>query len=339
MSILNTLDEEIARRKAASKTLEQAVPDLIQAEQQFNALDQIHRTNEKSARDTLNSIYGENKFYTGKIPKVYSFTETEKYPFFAGSSDADCNPYFPITKVQNKTFDGISPLYIPPTGGTGVWSRDITFPGTIESSLRNVALPAIQAFPDLSNEVGAGYCSNPSITTQTACTADGGTWTTEYAAGSTATAKLRNAVTPWRDRIQEMLPSIYNQPDNSMYNFWQDILNKLNAILTAVQVDTTYPGTTQDFIAGSPADTARDYLVANISSINTQITNRINYLASEASKQEQIFFGVIKLRLHQANGSFAKLKTIKTQISTNKSLINDNIEAISSLNLLKVKNS
>jgi hypothetical protein len=84
---------------------------------------------------------------------------------------------------------------------------------------------------------------------------------------------------------------------------------------------------------------ARDYLVANISSINTQITNRINYLAAEASKQEQIFFGIIKLRLHQANGSFAKLKTIKTQVATNKSLIKDNTDAINSLNLLKVKNS
>jgi hypothetical protein len=339
MSILDTLDQEIMRRKSASSTLEQAIPDLVQAEQQFNSLDQIHRSNEKVSRDALNGIYGEQKFYTGKVPRVYSFSDTEKYPFFAGASDNDCNPYFPITKVQNKTFDGISPLYVSPTGATGSWARDISYSGTLEQPLRSVALPAIQAFPDRSSETGAGSCSNPSFTTQTACTVGGGTWNVSYPTGATATAKLRTAVTPWRDKIQEMLTSMYNQPDNSMYTFWQDILTKLNTILAAVQSDVTYPNITADFAPGSPADIARDYIVANVSSINTQIANRISYLASEAPKQEQLFFGVIKLRLHQANGSFAKLKTIKTQIATNKSLVKDNADAITSLNLLKVKNS
>jgi hypothetical protein len=339
VSIPDILNQEMVRRQAASDTLQKSIPDLVQAEQQFNVLDQVHRSNEKATRDALNGIYGEHKFFTGKVPRVFSFTETEKYPFYGGMTDNDCNPYFPITKVQNKTFNGINPLYISPTAGTGTWARDVSYAGTLEPPLRSTAIPAIQVFPDISGEVGAGACSNPAFTTQITCTGGGGTWTTNYPAGATATYKLRTAVTPWRDKVQEMLPSIHNQPDNSMYTFWQDILTKLNTILAAVQTDVVHPNITQDFTPGSPADLARDYIVANVSNINTQIANRISYLAAEAPKQEQIFFGVIKLRLHQANGSFSKLKTIKSQVEMNKSLIKDNTDAIASLNLLKVKNS
>jgi len=62
-------------------------------------------------------------------------------------------------------------------------------------------------------------------------------------------------------------------------------------------------------------------------------------LDTDAATEEQIFFGLIKLRLHQANGSFSKLEVAKSQQGTTTSLIADNQKAIASLNLMKVKNS
>lgn len=335
MSKLDIINAEIQRRIEFSDQLKKGEADLLAAQEQFSKLDEMYRGDEKTSREKLECLYKEARHFTGKWPKVYSFSNTEYYPFFNGTIDDECNPYFPISKIKNKTFDGLSPLNVAPNGGSGIWSRDRSYSGQLEQSLRSTAMGAILAFPDISDEVGS--CSDPAFTSQSACTSGGGTW--GYAAGSRATEKLRAAVTPWRDKIQnDIIPDICQHGTLGL-SFWQNILNKLNSILSSVTIDVSYPNHTQDFITGSAADLARDYFVSNSSSINQDITNRINYLSSESSKEEQVFFGIIKLRLNQASGSFSKLKAIKNQINTNRSIIKDNTEAVASLNIMKVKSS
>lgn len=328
------LNEEIIRRNNMSDQLKLAEADLLKAKEQFSRLDEMFRQDEKVSRQRLECIYKESRHFTGKWPKVYTSSNVEQYPFFNGISDNDCNPYFPASKIKDKTFDGIGPLYIGPTGGSGTWARDRNHPGSTEPSLRTSSLSALSAFPNISSEVPT--CSNPSYSSQSTCTAGGGSW--GYATGVTATELIRTPLTSWRDKIQgQIIPDLCSDTSNTQLNFWQDIVNKINTILLAIPTDVNYPSHTVDFAPGSPADLARDYLLT--ADVNTTITNRINYLSTEADKQEKIFFGIVKLRLHQASGSFAKKKTTDYQIQTNRSIIKDNADAIASLNILKVKSS
>ena len=342
MSMIDILDVEIERRRKANEQLILGQGDIDGTIEQFNKLDEVHRTNEKGVRDRLTSIYKENRHFNGKQPLVYSFAQTEKYPFFGSTVDTGCNPYYPITKVQDKTFDGIGPLYAPPTK-TGAFARDANY-SPLEITLRTPAIAGITAFPDISGETGIGSCTGEtppgSGTNEALCLANGGVWTPPgYAPGATATEKLRAVLDPWKPIVVQIIADLYNNPGSTELSYWQNILNKINDILAAIQVDVVYPFQTQDFTPGSPADIARDYFVTNAAAIGTHVTDRSAFLTKEGNEEEELFFGVIKLRLHQANGSFAKLQAAKSQKLTNKSIIDDNVSAIRSLNLLKVKSS
>jgi hypothetical protein len=340
--MIDILDIEIERRRSANTDLIAAQADIVATIEQFNKLDEVHRTNEKMVRERLTSVYKENRHFTGKQPIVYTFVQTEKYPFYGGNLDTQCNPYFPITKVQDKTFDGIAPLYAAPTR-TGAFARDANF-SPIESTIRNPAIVGITAFPDISGETGMGSCAGEtppgSGTTQALCLANGGVWTPPgYALDATATEKLRAVLDPWRADVVTIIADLWANPGGTELTYWQGILAKIDDILAAIQVDVVYPFQTQDFTPSSAADLARDYFIANASSINTHITDRSAFLTKQGNADEELFFGVIKLRLHQANGSYAKLQAAKNQKNTNKSIVDDNISAIRSLNLLKVKGS
>lgn len=335
MSKIDLINAEITRRQEASKQLQAAEADLLAAKEQFNKLDEMYRQEEKNSRLALECEYKELRHFTGKWPVVYQFSGTEYYPYFNGTVDSDCNPYYPISKIKNKTFDGLGPLYVGPTEQTGTWARDRVQPGQTEPTLRPIALSAIVAFPDISGEVGS--CSNPAYTSQSACTLGGGTW--GYATGVTATEKITAGITPWKNKVVEILADLCDNSTHTEQTFWQNILDKLNTILSATSTNVSYPNHTQDFAPNSAADLARDYLISNQSAINSHVTNRISYLQSESAKEEKVFYNIIKLRFNQGNGSFSKAKNIDMQIKTNKALIKDSVDAIGSLNILKVKNS
>lgn len=342
MSKLDMINDEITRREAANADLIQGQQDILNAIEQFNKLDEMYKEDERASRTRLECLYKESRHFTGKQPIVYSQSLVETHPFFGGELDSECNPYFPITKVKDKTFDGLEPLEALPTR-TGDHARDQDYSGTIEPTLRSTAMTALAAFPDTSGEVGIGSCTGEtppgSGIDQPTCLANGGTWSEEYGPGDTATEKLRAALDPWRAEIVVVMADLCEDTGNTEQTFWQDILDNIDDVLAAIQVDVTFPSNTSDFAPSSPEDIARDYLLANDSTLTTHVNNRSTYLTGEATTEEQVFFGVIKLRLHQANGSFAKLKASKGQIATNKSIIADNNAAIKSLNILKVKNS
>lgn len=367
MSKLDIVEAEIARRKKTTEGLILGEADLLATQEQFNKLDEMYRADEKTSRERLEAIYKENRHFSGKQPVVYSFALTEKYPFFGGQTDADCNPYFPITKVQNGTSDGLAPLFAAPTR-TGAHQRDVTY-SAIESATRTPALSALQAFPDISQEplpVGwpgpqnstPAYCSGATGSTQAICLSNGGTWVPSspipdpvWVGANTAPAKLRTALQAWKTDIQTIKADLFEDTSSVEQNYWQSIINNIDIVLAAVASNAVFVratgnpnpaawGQTQSFTPGSPPAIARSNLItAAQTNIPSHVSSRLSSLNSIASKEEQIFFEVIKLRMHQANGSFVKLKTIKYQLKTNKSIIDDNNAAISSLNILKVKNS
>jgi hypothetical protein len=365
MSKLEMIDMEITRRENATAAFNLAIPDLLASIEQFNKLDEMYRSDEKDARLALEGAYKENRHFTGKQPLVYSSAQTEIYPFFQGPLDSSGNPYFPITKVQDKTFDGLSPFPAPPTK-TGAYARDANY-SPLESVARIPAATALQAFPDLSGEPlpggwpgaalpTAAFCT-PAATpnTEAQCAIIGGTWTPAGTAADpvwngpdTAPALLRTALNAWKSDILIIVSDIYLN-DAAELAYWNGILANINIVLAAVATDAVFIratgnpdpaawGQTQPFTGAT--ETARAALeAAATTGVPAHVTTRQAFLDKEASTEEEVFFGIIKLRLHQANGSFAKLQAAKSQLVTTRSLIDDNNAAISSLNLLKVKAS
>lgn len=378
MSKLDIINAEIERRENSNIDLIKGNEDIKLAIEQFNKLDEMYRSDEKDSRERLECIYKENRHFTGKEPIVYTFAQTEDYPFFRGPTDPECNPYFPITKVKDGTFEGLEPLYVPPTK-TGAYQRDRDYSPT-EDVPRALALAALQAFPNYqlpdANETGEwfpvnwpnaqddetipGYCTPTSAPdTEAQCAIDGGVWTPPstspiddpvWVPAETATALLRAGLEPWRADIL-LIQADLCEDDTAEYDYWQGIIDDIDTVLAEVQVDPVFIratgntdpqawGRTPDFVNGTPEDLARDRLIAAADTgITSHVAARKAFLDKEGEDEEQLFFGIIKLRLHQANGSFAKLKAAKGQSGTNDSLIQDNLDAIASLNLIKVKSS
>jgi hypothetical protein len=359
MSKLDIINDEIARREDSNQSIIDGKQQLIDTIEQFNKLDEFYRDQEKDSRDTLECVYLEDRHFTGEWPIVYSFTDTEKHPFF-GLTDPECNPYFPITKVQDKTFDGLAPLESPPTK-TGAHQRQRTFAAT-EDVARTPALTELQNFPDITDEplpanfpaAQADACTgedNPPQVTQIACEADNGTWgpvpDPVWNGPDTAPALLRVALNAWRADLIIIRDDVCD--DAAEVAFWQAIIDDIDIVLPAVATDAVFVrndpnpdpatwGQTQAFTGATEAARARLETAAD-TGVLANIATRSAQLATDAATEESIFFGLIKLRLHQANGSYAKIKATKGLNDTQDALKADNDSALELLNLMKVKNS
>ncbi len=360
MSKLDILNDEIARRENAINTIEGGEAALQQTIEQFNQLDELYRDQEKDSRSDVECVYLEDRHFTGEWPIVYDFATTEIFPFF-GQIDADCNPYFPITKVQDGTFDGLQPLEALPTR-TGAHQRQRTFAAT-EDLPRTPALTEIQNFPDISNEplpanfpAAQGFECNgedtPPQVTQGACEADNGTWDPipdpVWNGPDTAPALLRVPLDAWKADIV-LIQTDLCEEGTTEFDFWQAIVDDIDIVLTAVASDAVFVrntgdadpatwGQTQAFTGATEAARARLETSAQ-TDVPNHVTNRSTQLGSDAISKENVFFGFIKLRMHQANGSFAKLQAAKGLEGINDALKEDNLAAIAALNLAKVKNS
>lgn len=357
MSKLDIINAEILRREEALKSIEDGEIKLVETIEQFNKLDEFYRDQEKDARDDLECTYLENRHFTGEWPIVYAFAEVEKYPFF-DQTDALCNPYFPITKVQDETFDGLGPLEAT-TARTGAHQRQRTFAAT-EDIPRDSALTQLQNFPDISNEplpanwpAAQGFECNGGVgADETACLLDGGTWDPipdpVWTGADTAPALLRVPLQAWRDDMAAIQADLC-EVGTTEYDYWQGLLDDADTVLAAITTDAVFVrntgngdpatwGQTQAFTGAT--ETARANLeTAADTGVLAHIATRQAVLDGNGVVDEKIFFGLIKLRLHQANGSYSKAMSAKKLQDTQESLKADNISAIELLNLMKVKNS
>ena len=371
MSKKDIVDTEIERRKMDIENFKKAEVDLQKAIEQFNKLDHFYKDQLKDSRETLECIYKESRHYTGEWPIVYTAGEVEQQPFFK-EVDADCNPYFPIEKVKDKTFDGIAPLEAPPTR-TGAWQRQRTFTAT-EDVPRVPALAELQAFPNYqlpdSNQTGEwfpanwpaeqdtipGYCDGASGS-QLTCADNGGTWVPAtdvpdpvWVPEETAPALLRNALNAWKTDLQQIIADLCDD-DGTEAALYNTIIADIDIVLPHVQVDAVFVratnnpdpyawGRTEPFPPGSPQELARLRLIDYAQTdVPNQINARKDKLNGDAEVEEKIFFGLVELRLHQANGSYAKLKAAEAQQGISAGLIADNEKSIATLNLMKAKNS
>lgn len=361
--------EEVARRRKSIEDIQNGLIDINAALEQFNDLDETYKGEQAEFKERLECIYKETRHYNGKWPIVYSNSQTERHPYFNGDADDDCNPYYRISKVIAGEDDGIAPLFSETTrtGGSAI-NRDRNYAN--ENTLRSTALAALNAYPDTSNEgagASGGSCSgedNPPQLTEAACILDNGTWTPEYGPGTTAPEILEDALTPWRAALLELKADLctseLEDTGNAASDLIDDIVAQIDIIFTELPAPPTYPDTTPPLSNGCSdpiyldkvtcefngeiwlAD-LKDAIEATIDHIDNDMPNDIDprkaSLNGKSNTLEQKHFGIIGLRLHQINGSYSKVQSLKDQKKTNLGLIEDNKKSIANINVLRVNDS
>lgn len=363
MSKNNTYRDERARREKSIKDITNGNIEILAAIEQFNKLDETYKTEEQSIRERLECIYKETRHHTGSWPIVYSQAQTSKYPLFGGTTDEECNPYYRITEVKAGNNDGIAPQFaeITRTGGATI-NRHRTY--DVESPLRSTARAALAAYPDRSFEDVSnttGSCSDPQYTDEATCVAAPGTptptWSLNYI-GNTAPDLLRAALTPWKNKIIELKADLCNA-DAATTQELQSIIDGIDLVLSTLPPLPIYPDQTPDAaycsnslytdqasceLAGAIWDsTLQDAINQTISNIDNEMVNifdqRAADLTTKAETAEKKMFAIIGLRLHQINGSHAKVKQVKDQYKTNLGLIADHKQSISNINILITKDT
>jgi hypothetical protein len=231
----------------------------------------------------------------------------------------------------------LSPLFASPNR-TGAFQRDTNYSPT-EDIARLEALDELQAFPDISGEPLPSNFPDPE---------DPPGSDPVWVGSETAPALLRVALETWKLDIQ-LIQSNICEDGSVNFDFWQDVVDDIDIVLAAITSDAVFVrntgnsnpatwGQTQDFTIGSPEDLARNRLITYADTgVPNYISSRLSELNISSSTEEQIYFGIIGLRLHVVNGSYTKIKSAKDKIRINKSIIDDNIKSIAAINLIKVK--
>jgi len=337
---------EVERRKGVNASIVAAAASIAAAIAQFTELNDAYTDSLTTSRNKLLALYKERRHYNGLDPAVYSIDASgvDTYPYF-GETDAICNPYFPKSKVIDGTFDGLEPLEAP-VGRSGAWARNQTYSPT-EDAARGTALTQLNAYPDTSNEPTEEACTGEtpegSGTTEATCIANGGTWGYP-SSGPSAPAILTAALNPWKTDIQSILADVDSSQDQTYNNpvlgssrtatqWWQDVIDEIDTCLGLLPGDPTPPDQTPA-PTGALLTSINNLITYADTAIATFVTARSSDLGGPADTEEQTFFGVVKLRLHQVNGSLSKLNGIKAQDGQNDSIIADNEAAIKDLNNL-----
>lgn len=360
--------QEVARRRKSIEDITNGLVDVNAALEQFNDLDETYKKEQETFKTRLECIYKETRHYNGKWPIVYTNAQTERYPFFNGDSNDDCNPYYRISEVIAGNNEGIAPQESEPTrvGGSAI-NRDRSY--TNENTLRSTALAALQAYPDTSGETGNYTCVGEtppgSGIDQTTCENNGGVWTPpEYAPGATAPEKLEAALDPWRAALVELKADLctteLEDTGGTASTLIQNIIDEIDKIKTELPAPPTYPDNTPALANGCSnpiyldkiscelngaiwLQDLKDAIEATIAYINTDmpatLDPRKTQLNSKSTLLEKKHFGIIGLRLHQINGSYAKVRQLKDQKKTNLGLIADHKKSIADINVLRVNDS
>jgi hypothetical protein len=328
--------QELSRRQKGESSLIEANKDLTAAKEQFQKLDSTIKNSVAVSRSKLEGMYKELRRYNGSWPIVYPDSTTEFYPYYQGTTDDQCNPYYKITAVRTGDL-GIDPIFADKTRTSpSVYNRVRSFT-PLEDVARNVAKVALDAYPDISDEPypASGTCSGEtpvgSGTNESLCLANGGTWTTTaWDPDKSAPVKLKNALDTWKTDIDLIIADIYTNSPGNMLTMYNSILAEIANCKLLLPPPATYPNQTPlptgDLLISIDALKAFAH-----TTVPNEVSNRITQIDTMSSSEEDNFFNIIKLRFHSANGSFTKLKATERQIGTNTSILNDNKSAISTI--------
>lgn len=332
--------EEVTRRRLGIDNLNAGLVDINAALEQLNDLDETYKVEQEKFADELNTVYVELRHYLGNDPVVYSTSESTRYPYFNGDDDDDCNPYYRISSVTAGLTDGLSPeeSTIDRVGGTGV-GRFQEYPN--EGDLRSAALASLQAYPNrtFENNPTGGTCVGGTGSNETQCTINGGDWEPEYE-GNTAVHLLINDLNPWLSSVTQLKSDLNNAlvDATSANATLQDVINQINTVLSGLPSAPTYPNQTP-----SPSTSLQNAINTLISYIQTDMVSDIDVrepeLQAYADEFEAKYFSIIGLRIHQINGSFTKVQSLKDQKITSLNLIEDHIKSIDNINILRVNES
>lgn len=370
MSKEDIFSQEVARRRLDIQGLRDSLPDINAALDQNSELDEAYKTNQQEFKNRLECIYKETRHYTGKWPIVYTNAQTEKYPYIQGDINDKCNPYYRISEIIAGNNEGLAPQFSEPTrtGGVDI-NRDRNYQN--ESTVRSAALSALQAYPDNSQEgenATGGSCSGEtpsgSGTTEALCIANDGVWTREYGPGTTAPEKLQNALNAWKTPLVELKADLctseLEDSGGAAATLLQNIIDQIDIILANLPPVPIYPDVTPpptyQCSNGFYLDQASCELAGHdwFSTLGDAITATINYiqnnmptdidprnakLIAKSELLEKKHFALIGLRLHQINGSFTKVKQLKSQRKDVNSLIQDHIKSIADINVIRVNDS
>lgn len=326
MSKVDIYRTEVARRRKSISDLEKGNVDTIAAIEQFNQLDESYKKEQLAFKEELDCIYLETRYYNGNWPVVYDFAQSDRYPYFNGDSDDDCNPYYKISLVIAGEEDGISPVLsdVDRTGGPEV-NRYREHPN--ENTQRAAALTELENYPDTSDEVdNCGTDVDDGM---------GGTiHIPAYCPGDTGVEKLQAVLIPWRDNLINFKLD-FCEGTTALEDKVQEIIDEINNCLSLLPSIPTYPTNTPN-----PGPALAASIAALIDFIeNDMVTifdTRRDDLNSRSELLEQKYFSIIGLRLHQVNGSYSKLLISKDQLETNKRVIEDHKKSIASINVLIV---
>ena len=324
---------EIDKRRANTEALEKAEEDLLLAIEDYTNLDGGFSSEIDAKRVILEGVYKELRHYSGSWTIVYPNEQINKHPYYGGETDDKCNPYFRMSAI-NAGDPGIEPIEALVTRTNPAIYNRVRVHET-EDVLRDAALVALNTYPDRTNEIldTTFTCIGGSggETSEAECTTNGGTWTEidpVWLPEETAVGLLKAALNPWKANVEVIISDVYD--DQVTLDYWQDILDEINNCLSLLPPEATYPNQT-------PNPTGP--LLASINALKTYagvatdsfVSGREIALNGIAEPDEQLFFGLIRLRLHLVNGSYSKLKAAMNQQSMNTSLITDNKQAVITL--------
>lgn len=360
---VETLQIEVDGRIGQIKNLKLAEVNRAAALAEVKQLDANFKADQEVAKVILEGQYNEQRHYTGKEPIVYTQVQTDIHPYFQGALNTDGNPYYRAEDVIAGTDKGLAPIEsLPNRAGPVGFGRDQSYAPT-ENVNRVPVIQPLKDYPDLTGEplpsnfpAAQGFeCNgedNPPQITQIACEADNGTWDLipdpVWNGPDTAPGIVRPLVTAWRDDVQIILNDV-NLDDIPTETFYQGIIDECNTFLTNLPADAVFvrndpnvdPTTWgQTPVASGALLTSLNALILlSETTVPAFVSARNSDLNFLAIRGEDAHFGIIKLRLHQTNGSFSKIKVIEGQGDTEDELIADHQAALDSLNRLIISKS
>lgn len=365
-SAIENFKMEIERRLRVNEGLALAEEDTAKLIAQLEELDNIYKNELQKSRLILESSYKERKHFSGKWPIVYDNSRIENYPYFRGATDDLCNPYFPVSLIIAGIERGLIPVKSQPdrsSGGPNV--RDRSHSPT-EDAPRNIALTQLNVYPDYTGEPLPTWWPNepppyvppdplPPGYVPPVIEPD-----PVWDQALVAPQKLIDGLNIWKTDVSSIISDNYNNDAGVTLAYWNGLLTEINnciSMLTALlprnftRLDN--PGSAYDPVTNrgggctphidrvdqallkTSITTLKNYAVTGVQAF---VTSRSAALLTIANTQEDIFYGIIKLRLHQVSGVFSKLTIAKTQKTDNSSIIKDNLDSIRSLNVLISQN-